>query len=130
MMFDDFWGNQEYAPLESTLKEVFPDRSPQELPIDHPVFHFVFPLAEKPQIPNVGRGTESQYDGITYEQWDAQTPYYKGMFDDDGRLMMIICHNTDLGDGWEDISVHGNDESKRQEALRMGTNIILYSLLR
>ena len=93
-------GKPGIRPPRINTERIFPDRSPQELPIEHPIFHFVFPLVEKPQIPNVGRGTESQYDGITYEQWDAQTPY-KGMFDDDGRLMMIICHNTDLGDGWE-----------------------------
>jgi len=130
MMIDDFWGNQEYAHLESTLKEVFPDRSPQELPIEHPVFHFVFPLAKKPQIPNVGRGTESQYDGITYEQWDAQTPYYKGMFDDDGRLMMIICHNTDLGDGWEweGANAYYFREFSEKKAYPLGINIVMYAL--
>ena len=45
-------------------------------------------------------------------------------------MIAIYTYESDLGDGWEDISVHGNDESKRQEALRMGTNIIIYSLLR
>lgn len=130
MMIDDFWGINEYENLRRELKLVFPDREPQELPIEHPVFNFVFPLKEKPQIPNVRTGTESQYTGITYEQWDAQTPFYKGLFDDDGRLMMIICHNTDLGDGWEweGANEYYFKEFSEKKAYPLGINIVMYAL--
>lgn len=130
MMIDDFWGIEEYENLRRELKLVFPDREPQELPIEHPIFSFVFPLKEKPQIPNVGRGTESQYDGITFERWDAQTPFYKGMFDDEGRLMMIICHNTDLGDGWEweGANEYYFREFSEKKAYPLGINIVMYAL--
>lgn len=130
MMIDDFWGVDEYENLRRELKLVFPDREPQELPIEHPIFSFVFPLKEKPQIPNVGRGTDSQYDGITFERWDAQTPFYKGLFDDEGRLMMIICHNTDLGDGWEweGANEYYFREFSEKKAYPLGINIVMYAL--
>ncbi|MBT5926387.1 MAG: DUF4159 domain-containing protein [Verrucomicrobia bacterium] len=130
MMIDDFWGVREYENLRLELNRVFPDREPQELPIEHPIFNFVFPLKKKPQIPNVGRGTESEYDGITFEQWDAQTPFYKGMWDDQGRLMMVICHNTDLGDGWEweGANHYYFKEFSEKKAYPLGINIVMYAL--
>ncbi len=130
MMIDDFWGMEEYEHLQAELKRVFPSRTPQELPIEHPVFHFVFPLESKPQIPNVRTGTESQYTGITYERWDSKTPHYKGMFDDSGRLMMIICHNTDLGDGWEweGSNPYYFREFSEKKAYPLGINIVMYAL--
>jgi hypothetical protein len=87
-------------------------------------------LEEKPQIPNVGRGTESQFDGITFERWDAQTPFYKGMWDDKERLMMVICHNTDLGDGWEweGANQYYFKEFSEKKAYPLGINIVMYAL--
>ena len=130
MMIDDFWGVKEYENLKLELSRVFPDSEPQELPLEHPIFNFVFPLKEKPQIPNVGRGTESEYDGITFERWDAQTPFYKGMWDDQGRLMMVICHNTDLGDGWEweGANQYYFKEFSEKKAYPLGINIVMYAL--
>ena len=49
---------------------------------------------------------------------------------DNEKIIALYTYESDLGDGWEDSSVHGNLESKRQEALKIGTNIIIYSLLR
>ncbi|MDC0299783.1 DUF4159 domain-containing protein [Verrucomicrobia bacterium] len=130
MMIDDFWGPSEYENLRLELSRVFPDREPKDIPIEHPIFNFVFPLEEKPQIPNVGRGTESQFDGITFERWDAQTPFYKGMWDDKDRLMMVICHNTDLGDGWEweGANQYYFKEFSEKKAYPLGINIVMYAL--
>ena len=131
LMIDDFWGEREWRNLADELKRVFPDREPQELPLDHPIFHCVFPLKEKPQIPNVRLGTLSQRNGgITWERPDAVTPHYKGIFDDNGRMMVIICHNTDLGDGWEregDNEYYFREFSEKK-AYPLGINIIFYSM--
>ena len=55
-MVDDFWGEREWQNLYEQMKRVFPEREPTELPLEHPIFHCVFDLKEKPQIPNVGLG--------------------------------------------------------------------------
>ena len=130
MMVDDFWGEDEYQNLYEQMKRVFPEREPQELPITHPVFHCVLPLKEKPQVPNIGTGMQSEYTGVTWERWDAQTPHYKGIFDDKGRMMVIICHNTDLGDGWER---EGESEYyfrtfSEAKAYPLGINIVFYAM--
>ncbi|MBX3436534.1 MAG: DUF4159 domain-containing protein, partial [Planctomycetaceae bacterium] len=87
---DDFWGEAEWQGFFQDISRVFPGREPVELPLEHPIFHIVYDLTEKPQIPSI----HTFYSGRTFERWDAQTPHYRAYFDDDGGLQMIICHNT------------------------------------
>ena len=132
LMVDDFWGGEEYDNLHQQLKQVFPDREPQELPLEHAIFHCVYDLKEKPQIPAINAAWEGRAQGITWEPRfdDTSTAYYKGIFDDEGRMMVIICHNTDLGDGWER---EGEDqwyfrEFSEKKAYPMGINIVTYAM--
>ena len=72
-----FWGEKEYRTFYDQIKRVFPDREPVELQLDHPISHCVFDLKEKPQVPNVDKGIESQYTGITWERSDAKEVHTK-----------------------------------------------------
>jgi hypothetical protein len=131
LMVDDFWGEDAWENFYDQIKRVFPDREPQELDLSHQIFQCVFPLKAKPQMPSIGhavsyRGTPYQ----NYERTDAAEVHYKGLFDDKGRLMAIICHNTDLGDGWEE---EGEDpwyfsEYAEKMAYPMGINIVFYAM--
>lgn len=129
ILVDDFWGeaNWEYFE-EEVLKRVFPTRKWTELDLDHEIFNCVFPLKEKPQIPNVGFATRMRGTGITWEREDAQTPHYRAIFDDKGRMMMLICHNTDLGDGWEEEASdpYYFEEFSEKKAYPLGINIVFY----
>ena len=135
LMVDDFWGEREWENFYLELKRVFPEREPKELALEHPIFHCVFDLKEKPQIPNVGLGTQSQfpghpYYGVTWERSDARTPHFKALYDDLGRMMAIICHNTDLGDGWEregDNELYFREFSEKK-AYPLGINILFYAM--
>jgi len=130
LMVDDFWGEDEYQNFYDEIKRVFPDREPQELPLEHPIFHCVFDLKEKPQIPNFQTGEQSRETGITWERNDARTPQYRAIFDDKGRMMVIICHNTDLGDGWEREGVYEYyfREFSEKKAYPLGINIVFYAM--
>jgi len=129
LMVDDFWGEAQYQNFYDEIKRVFPEREPQELPLEHPIFHCVFDLKEKPQVPNFRTGEESQYTGVTWEG-DGRTPHYRGIFDDKGRMMVIICHNTDLGDGWEREGVYEYyfREFSEKKAYPLGINIVFYAM--
>jgi hypothetical protein len=127
LMVDDFWGEDEWNNFYHEIKRVFPDREPMELPLEHPIFHCVYDLKEKPQVPSIHHFSRG---GPTYERWDAQEPHYKGIFDDKGRMMSIICHNTDLGDGWER---EGEDEAyfrecSEKKSYPLGINIVFYAM--
>jgi hypothetical protein len=145
LMVDDFWGESEWANFYRELRRVFPELPPNlpqntpgaetatvsllELPIEHPIFNCVFELREKPQMPTI-----SQYlrTGLTYERPDAAEVHYKGVFDSKGRMMAIICHNTDLGDGWEREGVDDRyfERFSEAQAYPMAINIIFYAMTR
>ncbi len=102
LWLDDFWGEREWENMEQELKKVFPDRDFVELPLSHQLYHCVFDIRSKAQVPNVDLGTASQWNGgVTWERWDATEVHHRGIFDDKGRLMVFATHNTDNGDGWE-----------------------------
>jgi hypothetical protein len=126
LMVDDFWGESEWAVFYENIKRVFPDREPIELPLEHEIFHCVYDLKKKPQIPSI----HAWYDGRTAERWDAQEPHYRGLFDDKGRLMAIICHNTDVGDGWEREGVDPGyfKEFSEKWSYPLGINIVTYAM--
>ena len=131
LMVDDFWGEAEWKNFERQFSRVFPTREIVELPIEHELFQCVFPLKQKPQVPNPRTAMQGASRGITWERWDAKTPHYRGVYDDEGRLMVVICHNTDLGDGWEEESRAGEwyfKEFSEPKAYPMGINIIFNSM--
>ncbi|HWA99404.1 MAG TPA: DUF4159 domain-containing protein [Pirellulales bacterium] len=130
LMVDDFWGEYEWENFYAAFKQIFPDRELEELPLEHPVFHCVYDLSEKPQVPSIHSAHAGRSQGVTYERADAREPHYKACHDDQGRMMMIVCHNTDLGDGWER---EGEDEwyfreFSEKKSYPLGINILFYQL--
>jgi hypothetical protein len=130
LMFDDFWGASAWQNVEREMKRVFPDRSFSELSLDHPLYHCVFEIKSKGQVPNVGTGEQSQYTGVTWENHDGdtQTVHHRAIHDDKGRMMVIATHNTDNGDGWEregEYEYYFKNFSEKI-AYPLGINIIFY----
>ena len=129
LMVDDFWGDWEWNVFHEQIKRVFPNRQIEELELSHEIFHNVYDLKEKPQIPSIGWA----YDGNTWEVRkgpSAREVHFRAIKDDDGRIMVLICHNTDLGDGWE-----REGENKEyfelfsvKKAYPMGINIVTYAM--
>lgn len=130
LMLDDFWGEDEWQNAYHEMKKLFPDREPVELDLDHPLFHAVFHLEEAPQIPAMEFAVQGREYGITTQPGGGERAIYYGIFDDDGRMMVVICRDTDLGDGWER---EGDNpwffkEFSEKRAYPMGINIIFHAL--
>ncbi len=134
LMADDFWGSVQWKNFEREINHVLPGREFVELPMEHPLFHCVFDLnvpKNKLQTPNIGRGIDSQTDGVTWEYHDGEEcidVHIRAILDDKGRIMIIACHNVDNGDGWEregenDYFFH---EFSEKRAFPLGINIIFY----
>ena len=132
LMVDDFWGDYEYENFRSQIHPVL-NQDPREIPLDHEIFRCVYRLKEKPQVPSIGAAMWGRDSGITYEQGhggNTETVHYKQLTDPAGRMVAIICHNTDLGDGWER---EGEDpwyfkEFAEKKAYPMGINIVTYAM--
>jgi hypothetical protein len=129
LMVDDFWGDYEYRNFYEQIKRVFPDREPEELKLDHEIFQCVYRLKERPQVPSIGAAEE----GVTWE-WghggNTRDVHYQGIYDDKERMMVIICHNTDLGDGWEREGENEwyFHEFSEKKSYPMGINIVTYAM--
>jgi hypothetical protein len=105
---DDNYGLDPFFRRE--IAKVFPDHELVELPWSHPIYNqkFSFPKG----LPKIHEhdGKPAQGFGIIYE----------------GRLVLFFSYESDLGNGWEDQTVHGNPEEVRLQALRMGSNLLQY----
>ncbi len=132
MMVDNFWGDAAWNNFLAEMKRLFPNREATDLAIDHPIFHTVYNFKTKPQMPTSG---VYQRFGIFYDpnrDYDVLThdPHYFAMYDDKGRMMMIICHNNHFGDGWE----HEGDDPAYFHVISEGMaypmfiNIVVYAM--
>ena len=120
-MADDFHGSEEQAFFEKTMRMVFPDRPIVDIPDDDPIFHTVFDLDDRYQIP----GAEHLNTG--YKK-DGRIPRWKGIYDDKGRVMVAISLNSDIGDSWE-WSDNPNYPLKFSDlGMRIGVNYIVYAM--
>ncbi len=106
---DDNYGLDKFIRRE--MKKVFPELSFVELPFNHPVYHQKFPFPNG--LPKVHEhdGKAPQGFGLIYQ----------------GRLVCFYSYECDLGNGWEDQSVYNDPEATRQQALRMGANLLQYA---
>jgi hypothetical protein len=105
---DDNYGMDPFVRLE--MKKVFPGLEFVEIPFDHPIYKQKFTF--KQGLPKIHEhdGRPPQGLGIVYQ----------------GRLVCFYSYESDLGNGWEDQSVYGDPEMVRQQALKMGANIIAF----
>ncbi len=126
LMVDDFWGEEEWESLSAELQRVFPNREPVELSTDHEIFRSFYEFNEKPKVPSFAAlqpGNTSGPESATAE------PTYFGLLDDTGRLMAILCHNSDFGDAWEWEQHPGYPrEVSWGRGIPMGVNIAVYAL--
>jgi hypothetical protein len=124
---DDFWGEYAFRHWEAQLRQALPvtDYPIFELPPDHPLLHAQF-ATRVVQIPSIGWS----FNGRTSERGaDSATPHARGIADANGRLMVLMTHNTDYGDSWER---EGDDPryfyNFGPDGYAFGINTVLYAL--
>lgn len=131
LMADDFWAPAAWRHVRSEMKRVFPNREPVELDEHHEIFHMVYELEGTPQVPSIFAWQQ----GHTFEYWHGdpegdEGPHFWGYLDDSGRLMALMCHNNDIGDGWEREGENVEYFHKYSERVSypLGINIVTYAL--
>lgn len=108
---DDDYGLDRYIRRE--MKKVFPEQEFVELPFNHGIYrtHYTFPSG----LPKI-------------HEHDGNAPQGFGLFHE-GRLAVYYTYETNISDGWEPPEVHNTPPEKREAAMRMGANILSYSLM-
>ncbi len=123
LMVDDFHGTFEWEVFMASMSRVFPDRPVVEIENKDAIFHVLYDMDERVQIP----GIAPLERGVTYEQ-DGLVPRWRAIYDDKGRIMVAICHNMDLGDAWEWADAPWYPERYTSMAYRIGIDYIIYSM--
>lgn len=123
LMVDDFHGTREWAIFAESMNKVLPGHAIVELQNSDPIFHVLYDLDQRVQVPGIGPIMR----GITHEQ-DGYEARWRAIYDDKGRVVVAICHNMDLGDAWEWADSPDYPEQFTSLAYRIGVNYIIYSM--
>lgn len=125
LMLDDFWGTEEWNRFIESMNEVFPDRPIVEIDDTDAIFHNVYDLDDRYQIP----GQWALRGGRTYRGGESGAhAYWKGIYDDHGRIMVAMSFNSDIGDSWEWADSPRYPEKYSALGIRIGVNYVVYSL--
>jgi hypothetical protein len=124
-MCDDFHGQIEWDVFVESMHRVFPDRPIVDIPNGDPIFHTIYDLDERFQVP----GALLLETHLTYEKGETgKVPHWRGIYDDHGRVVVAICHNMDLGDSWEHADNPLYPEKYSSLGIRIALNYITYSM--
>jgi hypothetical protein len=125
---DDFWGTHAWQQWSSEMRKVLPEYQIVEVPADHPIRHEMFDIDQIPQVTSINFWRFS--GGVTSERGaDSQHPNFRMIADAKGRIMVLMTHNTDIGDSWER---EGEDREFflqfSPKGYSLGINVVLYVL--
>jgi hypothetical protein len=123
LMVDDFHGTADWESFMNGMRMVFPDRPIEDLNDNDEIFHVLYDLGERFQVP----GEQYVNTGRTYEK-DGYVPKWRAIRDDKGRIMVAICHNMHLGDAWEWADSPEYPERFASMAFRVGINYVVYGM--
>jgi hypothetical protein len=123
-MADDFHGDFEWEMFLKRIRFVFPDRPIVDIPDTDAIFHTVFDLDDRFQIP----GAAHLYQGCKNCSEGGRGAHWRGIYDDKGRVMIAISYNSDVGDAWEFADDPSYPEKFSGLAIRVGVNYVTYAM--
>ena len=122
-MCDDFWGDREWEVFQQSMRRVFPDRSMVDLDSSDPIFHTIYDLNDRYQVP----GARYIRSGHTAKCYGCEAAW-RGIYDDKGRLMVAATFDSDLGDSWEFADDPRYPEKYSALGIRIGVNYVVYAM--
>lgn len=123
LMVDDFHGPFEWQHFLEQMRSILPGRPILDIPLAHPIFHCFYDFEQLIQIPGLG----SLLNGRTHEKGGIKQ-HCMGIFDDDGRLMVLVIRNMDMGDAWEHTYDPRYPPQFSAEAYKLGINFVIYAM--
>lgn len=123
LLCDSFFGTREWEGFVLGMRRIFPDRQIIDLPDSHPLFHTVYDLTAREQVPNMN----ALLGGRPYRA-DGVVPHWRAVLDDSGRAMVVIAFNNDLGDSWQWADIPEYPEKSASLGLKMSVNFAVYAM--
>ena len=128
---DDSWGSRAWDNWVQQIGRVLP---PGEYPLvdidrSHPIMRTLYDVPDIPQVPNIGFWARSS--GETSERgFDSAQVYFRGIHDAQGRLMVLISHNTDISDTWEREGEEPRSyfDTFSPRGYAIGVNVVIYAM--
>src|SRR5262249_27993055 len=121
-MCDDFWGTREWEVFMASMGRVLPNREPVDIPDSDPIFHTLYDLDDRFQVPG-----SWGLRGLGYQN-DGSVPFWRAIYDDKKRVVAAITPNSDLGDAWEFADDPRYPEKYSHLAINIGINYAIYAL--
>jgi hypothetical protein len=121
---DDFWNDDEWERFMESMRRVFPDRPIVEIEDSDPIFHVLYDLKDRYQVP----GQWSLRGGGMARRAMGTVPHWRGVYDDKGRLMVAMTFNSDVGDSWEWADDPRYPEKYSALGIRIGVNYVVYAM--
>ena len=118
LVVDDFHGEYEWESVREAMTTLLPGRPIIDIPEQDPLHHILFDLDKRTQIP----GERHLYSGM------EGPPHWRGIYDDRGRLLVALNHNSDMGDAWEHADDAHYPAPMTATAYRFGVNYVIYAM--
>jgi hypothetical protein len=125
---DDFWGTPSWRAFAGEVARILPEYEIVELPMDHPLFSIVYNVPSIPQIPSINHWRRTG-GGTSELGFDSEQQSMSAVMNEEGRILILITHNTDIADGWEREAEDPNFFYLfSPDAYAIGVNIVIWSM--
>jgi hypothetical protein len=124
LVCDSFFGTQEWEGFKAGMDLILPGREVEDVAADDPMFHLLYDLKDRHQVANY---RSLRRDGSGYRA-DGKDPFWRGIRDSHGRIVVAIAFNSDLGDSWQLADEPLYPEKYSALGLRIGVNFVIYSM--
>jgi hypothetical protein len=131
-MADDLHTIYEWQEFATRIEKAFPGRPIVDVPDSDPIYHTVYDVVDKVQIPgwsHLRQGFKGNVDqlGVRNDP-SGKGAHWRGIYDDKGRLMVAISYNSDIGDAWEWADDARYPAQFADQSIRLGVNYIIYAM--
>ncbi len=124
LMVDDFHGEYEWAAFLEGMRAIFPELPVENVPADDPIYSQPYEIGNRLQVP----GPNYMGSGLLYERSDGVTPHWRGIRDGQGRWMVLISHNIDYGEGWEQADNPAYPQPFTRQAYEVAVDYLIYGM--
>jgi len=124
LMVDDFHGEEEWQIFIEGMRTIFPDRPVEDIPEDDPIYSAPYVIGKRIQVPGPGY----MDSGLLYERSDGVVPHWRGIRDAEGRWMVMISHDIDYGEGWEQADNPRYPQPFTRQAYEVAVDYLIYGM--